>query len=79
MVTTPVGTVAAVVAESATGVVVHGGEAADLAAALGQVVRQDAGALRARCAALGTTFSAERVLGQLYADNRQLAQRISSP
>ncbi len=73
IVTTPVGEIGRIVAESGSGAVANDHSPAALARAIDAVLRGPAGDLRAGAIAAAEPYSAERVLAGLYADQRELA------
>jgi glycosyltransferase involved in cell wall biosynthesis len=73
VVTTPVGQVARVVADGGAGAVIQSRTAAQLAAAIGQVTGQPDDRLRQAAVAASRPYLADRVLEELYAYNRALA------
>jgi glycosyltransferase involved in cell wall biosynthesis len=78
VVTTPVGQVSRVVAESGAGVTLAGRSAEALADGLAWVTEQPSAALRRSAAAAAGPYLADRVLEELYAYNRELATRQAS-
>ena len=75
VVTTPVGEVAAVVAETGSGRVTAGHSPEAVARALMEAL-PEAAALRPRALAAAEPYLADRVLGAIYDDNRRLAARL---
>ncbi|HEX6656221.1 MAG TPA: glycosyltransferase [Candidatus Limnocylindria bacterium] len=78
VVTTAVGQVSRVVADTGAGVTVAARTPSALADALGRVISQPVEALRAAAAQAAGPYLADRVLEELYAYNRDLAARGSA-
>ena len=76
VVTTPVGEVAAAVAATGAGAVAERHDPDAVADAADDVLARPRDALRTVAVEAAAPFSVDRVLGDLYDDNRQLAERI---
>lgn len=76
VITTAVGEVSRVVAEARVGHVADGRDPDDLGRGIESVLGRRRDELRVACLAAAATFTAERVLGELYDYNRSLAARL---